>query len=293
MAPDPCQSVQDQLSAFFDGELGTAERRQVEAHLTECPLCQSELARFQRVSERIRDTAETAVPQSWASIEGALGVRRPDPAVWWWRRNVGIAAAVAATLLLAVGIWANMRNSNLPQVAQHGGSSGHGDMMPGMEMDPEHMREFQEVMDDYLVRLSVDPGQAEDFLLTKYEGQRVAPEQAETLVGYKPLIARGLPDGYKLTSSSVVKMPCCTCFKATCRRSDGSTLVLFEHDDEQAVWFGDRKSTMATCGDKDCCLVELDSNIAATWKEGSRSITAVGARDENEVAMLVNALKRS
>jgi len=168
-----------------------------------------------------------------------------------------------------------------------------GSSMAGMEMDAEHMLEFRQIMDDYLVKLSADPNQAEDFLLAKYNGQRISPDQAETLVGYRPLISRELPAGYELASSSVVRMPCCTCFKAVCRRTDGSTLVLFEHDDDEAAWFGDRESRMATCGDKDCCLVELDSTIAATWKEGGRSITAVGARDESEIAVLVNALKNS
>ncbi len=118
----------------------------------------------------------------------------------------------------------------------------------------------------------------------------MSPDEAATLVGYRPMIAGGLPDGYSLASSSVLKMPCCTCFKAVCRRRDGSTLVLFEHDDEETEWFGDRPSSIETCGEKDCCLVQLDSSIAATWKEGSRSVTAVGVKDQEEVTKLVSWL---
>jgi hypothetical protein len=69
--------------------------------------------------------------------------------------------------------------------------------------------------------------------------------------------------------------------------------VLFEHDDEKAAWFGERPTSMAMCGDKECCLVDLDSSIAATWRMGTRSVTAVGARDQDEVANLVDWFKES
>ena len=85
-------------------------------------------------------------------------------------------------------------------------------------------------------------------------------------------------------------MPCCTCVKAVCKRQDGSTLVLFEHDDEKTEWFGQRTTNMAMCGDTECCLVDLDSSIAATWKRGSRSMTAVGVRDKAEVTKLASWL---
>lgn len=309
MAPSTCHSVQDQLSAFFDDELGAPDRKRIEQHLTNCPECRSQLADFHRVRRLFVASGEEHAPNQWAAIESQLPALRKGHQLWWQKPSVGTAVALAASFLIAVGFWANWPRQDVGNLASndsaassaaiHGNDSPPTEMgqtelgMPGMAMDPQHMLEFQQVMDDYLVKLSADPEQAEDFLLAKYDGQRVSPEQAESLVGYRPLISKGLPAGYELASSSVVKMPCCTCFKAVCRRADGSTLVLFEHDDEKAAWFGNRQSSMATCGDKDCCLVELNSNLAATWKEGSRSITAVGARDQDEVTTLVNALKQA
>ena len=66
--------------------------------------------------------------------------------------------------------------------------------------------------------------------------------------------------------------------------------MLFEHDDEKTDWFGQRQSNMVMCGDKECCLVDLDSSIAATWKRGSRSLTAVGVHDLEEAENLVSWL---
>ena len=148
-------------------------------------------------------------------------------------------------------------------------------------------------MEHYVKTLDVDPDRAEQFLLDKYDGRTVDPEDAIQLVGYRPAVASGLPDEYTLASTSVMKMPCCTCVKAVCKRKDGSTLVLFEHDDEKTDWFGKRQSNLTTCGDTQCCLVNLDSSIAATWKRGSRWVTAVGVRDANEVSELVTWLEKS
>ncbi|KAA5539749.1 hypothetical protein FYK55_23415 [Roseiconus nitratireducens] len=294
MAPHPCQSVQDQLSAYLDGELGTAERHQIEEHLSQCPACDAEWQSFRQLGQLFRESVPAETPPPWESVESRMLPRRLPAGPWWWSTTTAAAAAIAALLLVAVGFWASAPKNQRDRIAQPSEAGQDEETsMAGMAMNAEHMLEFQRTMNDYVAKLSSDPDQAERFLLTKYDGQAVSPDQAEALVGYQPLISRGLPGGYELASSSVVEMPCCTCFKAVCRRSDGSTLVLFEHDDDAAGWFGDRNRSMATCGDKDCCLIELDSNIAATWKEGSRSITAVGARDQGEVTMLVNALKRS
>ena len=148
-------------------------------------------------------------------------------------------------------------------------------------------------MDHYFRTLAVDPVQAEQFLLNHYDGKTVAPGDAIQLVGFQPAVASGLPAEYTLASTSVIKMPCCTCVKAMCKRQDGSTLVLFEHDDDGTQWLGGRPSRMATCGDQECCLVDLDESIAATWKRGSRWMTAVGAKDSAEVGKLVNWLEQS
>ncbi len=206
------------------------------------------------------------------------------------RFGVGLVSLAASVLLLlGFGLWYGGEGGGVNEMANGGAMAMHshdGDE----EMSSDHMKQFAGVMDEYLQRLPSDPDGAERMLLAKYNGEKVDFDGAVKLVGYRPIVSGGLPEGYSLASTSVLKMPCCTCVKAVCHRSDGSTLVLFEHDDEVSAWFGNRPSSMATCGDKDCCLVDLDSSIAATWRQGSRSVTAVGVRDQEEVATLVNWL---
>ncbi len=281
-----CSDVSDRLSAVYDGELSGAERDAVAEHLSVCERCAAEFAGFESLSRAIRESPMRAVPLGiWTSIAAQLAQTGPDePAVVVpkqpsqtkpWIAVRGLALAASILLLLGSGVW----------ILQQSGIS-HGDH------GHEHSAEFAVTMDNYLKMLATDPDGAEQFLLNRYHSETVDPEHAMKLVGYRPAVAQGLPEGYSLTSTSVLEMPCCTCVKAVCKRQDGSTLVLFEHDDEKAEWFGKRPSNMATCGDTQCCLVELDSSFAATWKRGSRSVTAVGVRDEAEVSKLVSWLDK-
>lgn len=291
-----CSDTQKLLSAFYDGELSGDARAAVTGHLETCTSCSECLTGYQKLSEAFSQSEASSVPSGvWDGIvqgleqeRGATGASHaiapfgdalgsvelaPDKRDSGsqsrrWTRATYQRLAIAASILILLGfsVWLS-RDGSLSDSHNH--------------------QEFVATMDHYLRVLPENPDQAEQFLLKKYKGIVVDPDQAVRLVGYRPAVADGLPEGYSLASTSVLKMPCCTCVKAVCRRSDGSTLVLFEHDDEETEWFGDRASSMAMCGDKECSLVELDSSIAATWREGSRSVTAVGARDQAEIAALV------
>lgn len=294
-----CSETQNLLSAFYDGELSSDMHAVVAEHLTQCESCAESLAGFQQLSAAFSSSATPPVPLSvWDGV--VRGLDRQDDRAIASRSEESLGSgesntveltstsksghshgrggsratyqrlAIAASILLMFGlsVW----------ISRH---------EPISETDHEHSQEFVATMDHYLRVLPNNPDEAEQFLLDKYNGQVVAPDEAISLVGYRPAVADGLPAGYSLASTSVLKMPCCTCVKAVCKRQDGSTLVLFEHDDEEVDWFGDRASSMAMCGEKECCLVDLDSSFAATWREGSRSVTAVGVRDKEEVAALI------
>jgi hypothetical protein len=269
-----CVQIQEQLSAFHDGELPAEIHKEIEVHLAGCEACASRRAEFSSYTHTFGQISQPVVPPTvWTRIAAELASDRVPPTAESPRRLrlAAWAMALAASVLLMIGVGYWMARP-----------AGHSD---------SHHADFALVMDHYLKTLVNDPTGAERFLLDKYNGQTVDPEDAIRLVGYRPAVASGLPDEYSLASTSVMTMPCCTCVKAVCRRRDGSTLVLFEHDDAQTEWFGQRPSSMTTCADKQCCLVDLDSSIAATWKRGSRWVTAVGVRDRAEVNQLVTWLE--
>ncbi len=298
MASSECRTVQQRLSAYYDGELSAGLAADVARHIEACDECAAELSSFESLSSDFAHTPLPAIPPHlWQRIESELkpGVEPiPEPVTLPRRladsisRSPYIAGfvsmAASVLLLLGFGLWYGGEEP-AAAVALHSHHDEH-------DVSHQHLAEFTGVMNDYLQKLHRDPDEAEQMLLAKYNGKRVDADDAVRLVGYRPIISGGLPDGYSLASTSVLKMPCCTCVKAVCRRNDGSTLVLFEHDDQQAAWFGDRPSNMATCGNKECCLIDLDHSIAATWKQGSRNVTAVGVRDQAEVATLVEWLEK-
>ena len=286
-----CSDVQDRLSAYYDRELSAESQAKMTRHLAGCESCAAEFAEFKDVTRAVSRMREPKVPSSvWDGLSAELANAELDdsskqqPASAQqaprhkWKSSRALALAASVLLMLGFGYWMN-RGMDHPHSDNH-----------AMTDDHDHSAEFVATMDHYLRQLPDDPNAAEQFLLNKYDGQSVNADTAVQLVGYRPAVSEGLPDGYSLASTSVLKMPCCTCVKAVCKRQDGSTLVLFEHDDEKTEWFGQRESNMAMCGDKECCLVDLDSSIAATWKRGSRSLTAVGVRDVEEVNTLVSWL---
>ena len=270
-----CSEAQDVLSAYHDGELPEAMRVRVAKHLHRCPDCAQELRGFKKLSHLASGLGTPAAPSHlWSRLEEALD-RSADAESLATKSGAAAGrrifefprlAGFAATVLVAIGIgWF---------IFQGGGRS-------------HNHQHFTADFGHYLVEFRRDPQAAQQFLLAKYENQPVVPEEAIHRVGYRPAVADGLPPEYTLDSTHVMKMPCCTCVQTLCRRPDGSALAVFEHNDDDPRWFGDRPAITASCNGERCCLVELDGRLAASWKRGDRYITLVGVRDLTEVNQMV------
>ena len=267
-----CQKVQNLLSAYVDEELSLDSQAQVSQHLKTCSACADEVASFQSLS---RATAELSPPELpatvWRNVEAQLDAEtavtlgQPEKPV---RAAAFRWASIAALLLVAV---------TLGIVAYHSWD-GH--------VHHELAADFSEYLDVFQER----PGDAHLVLVNKYAGKTVELDEAHVQLGYRPTLADGLPNGYTIQTSFVMDMPCCKCIKTICKRNDGGTLAIFEHDDEQPIWFGDRSSIQAECGGESCVLTQMDSQIAVSWQQGSRHLTVIGARDRDEAAMLVEHL---
>lgn len=129
----------DRLSEYLDGEMKPAERRQLEAHLTECAACTVALADLREVVARAR-TLEDRPPAEdlWPGIEAQLTPRSSgarsrgaiivDGRAWWGRRfDLGLPQLAAAAILLvtlsAGAVWLVLRGpdpSSIPGTAPAG-----------------------------------------------------------------------------------------------------------------------------------------------------------------------------
>ncbi len=260
-----CSEIQPSLSAYYDGELADGERARIAQHLQECSTCAKELADFDKLS-RMTTALSTLAPSKhiWNRIERQLDQQTPmraDGRSRGWSFSMPGWTALAATLLIAIGAswltyeyWFAHRGAEIVQ---------------------------------YVDAFRDDPEAAQQFLLAQFDSQAVPVEHAVQHVGYRPATADGLPDGYTVQTSYVLEMPCCTCVQTVCKRSDGTRLAIFEHADNERPTFGGCPEISASCNGKRCCLVEIEDQLAASWKRGRRYITLIGARDLNEVSKMV------
>jgi len=261
-----CLQIQDLLSQLHDGELPLEQTTRVEAHIATCESCASELDRLRRLSEAAKALMDARPREdAWSRIEQQLDADRGTAEIVKSRRRrrsmLWSAAAACALVVMAL--------AGLFRVNDH---------------------ELAVDFDKYLDAYSQDPDQALRALFAEYPAEEVDVQTATARVGYRPVVPNALPDGYSVDSIHVMNMPCCKCVKTICRDDNGDTFVIFEHDSEQAVWFGDRPRSNQLLGGVETTVIEFDEQLAATWRVGQRSVTLVGAGDVDDLSKLVRAI---
>jgi hypothetical protein len=265
-----CSEIQERLSEYHDSELPPEEAAQFAAHVADCSSCAEELASFEQLSGLSRRLTDPPVPsQMWdelrskldASAETRTVTSRIFPAYVFTRR-----LALAASMLIVVGIG----------------------VLTYLNLSSQHAHDHLAVnFAHYLEEFDESPDNAQQILLAKYDGRPITLEEATNVLGYEPLAAKGLPPGCSLDKAYLLNMPCCTCAQVVCKNEAGQSIAIFEHDIDQPVWFGDNPSVECLCHDMPTSVVQVGDRLAATWKEGQRYVTIIGAQDLDEVTDFV------
>lgn len=268
-----CSTAQQHLSAFHDAELSPELDAALCGHIRDCAGCARSLKDIEELS-RIAKELPTPVPDPglWSTIEKTLqsesqhetssGVLQAIV-----RKRSQAVLAVAATLL--VGVSLGITFWRLP-------SSGH--VHVGINFGR------------YLDSLDHDPDKAEQVLLSSYDGEAVSLGEATRRLRYQPVAPPALPDGKVREAIYLLKMPCCTCAQAVYRGAQGETVSIFEHADDQPIWFGDRPAIQAHCSGTPTHLVQVGDCLAASWQSQGRTVTVVGLRDVEQVSRLIALL---
>lgn len=263
-----CTDVREHLSAYYDEELAEPLYVKVAAHVEGCAECRAELDGFQQLSElSARVQMPTAPAGMWERLERELdSPSRIKPA----DRQRGLRSwhvvALAASVFIAAGTVIAWR-LNTPQ--------------PDAHVVQNHS------IERFLEEFAVDPGRAQLTLVNRYKGRSIESAGATEGLRYTPVAAQTAPDGYELEGAYVLEMPCCKCVQTIYQRDSGGSIAVFEHDDDQPDWFGSRPAIAAHCNGRPATLVEVDGELAATWKCGARCITVIGANDVQEVVRLM------
>jgi hypothetical protein len=262
-----CESARVLLSAYFDRELEPDPASAVRGHLATCQDCALRLAEFEELSKLATDICEPEVPQGvWFAIESLLGTvhrQQSGNATRQWLKPS--RAALAATLLIGaslalVGYWTwHSRDQHVQMAA---------------------------VFDRYLGEFQEHPQQAQQVLRARYDGR---PMDLQTVGNgqFVPNAPQDLPNGFARVETYLLNMPCCTCTQTTYKNQAGDVLVLYEHSEDQRIWFGDRPVIEAQCHGQPTFLVQLKDQLAASWKCGPRHLTVIGARNVEQVSELI------
>lgn len=112
-----CRQCSDDLTAYIDGELPAPMAEQIKDHLKECPPCESEYRDLREAGVFIESHAADVepVPELWNNLRSRIAeMPPPTNSSGFFRflvmnRWVAATATVAATVVLALGIWGYMR----------------------------------------------------------------------------------------------------------------------------------------------------------------------------------------
>ncbi|RMF41387.1 MAG: hypothetical protein D6753_09680 [Planctomycetota bacterium] len=269
-----CPEVRDRLSAYFDGELAPDQRSEIALHVERCPLCAEELRGFTKLSELVAAVQpDSQAADCWSDVVAQLerGRPTPPPPAVPLGRGALRSAALAASVVLAViaGTFA---------FQTWFGGHRHNHLAADLT---RYAREFAE-----------NPGRAQRLLLATYDGQPLEIQQVGQRLNYEPTITRSVPPGWKLKEVYLLHMPCCTCAQAILESEDGRCVAVFEHDTDQAMWFGDRQSIDCLCDGKPTSIVDMGGQLVGSWQQGNRTLTVIGARDLKDITQFVMHLSR-
>jgi hypothetical protein len=206
-------------------------------------------------------------------------------------RQWAVTAAVAAAILIAIGapLWLR-HQTRRPDAAG---------------------RTVALQFDAFLQQFARDPSSAQNVLLASFNGREVDLQEVERTLGYTPVAGDAVPAGYVVNGVYLLEMPQCSCAKVDCgkagkchcggtcacsqvvyRSAAGRTVSVFEHNEPNSAWFGERPAIRCQCNGVPTELVQIDSQqLAATWKRGNRYVTLVGAQNLEEVKNVMEQLQ--
>jgi hypothetical protein len=267
-----CEEASPLLSAYYDGELPRDQREAIAEHVAHCFVCSEQLAALRRLTTLAQQSPAAEPPRDLTErVLRAVGGERMEIAgrQRTARRHLALAGGLAAVaVVLGLGVW---------QFWPHD--------------DHDHFA-MVEAFDEFLNDFAQNKGEATNVLVKRFGGKPIDAAAAARVLK-RPTLTPDVIQEHQVASRHVVKMPCCDCVQTVYSRSGKSSLVVFEHEKEQRDWFGMRPCIRAQCSQRNCCLIQLSSGLAASWQANNHYVTVIGVRDISELEMLIDALKPS
>lgn len=299
-----CEQINELLSSYYDGELDAGVNSDIEKHMSYCARCSAELSYLEQLSKVVVGAQPRAADvDCWDRVAGALDRLEAEGRTVPSRSNqqyaaVAAALVLAASLLALVGVrvfvGVDAKNNQTERIA--------------LQM-PANAASIAIDFQDIAKLFQRQPATALDVVATRLSGRDVSAAQAEEVLGYRPAVLAGLPDGSHLIAAKALKLPncqcaegkctCgpkgCSCVACLCRRPDGSEFLVFEHCQSQAVSFGSLPTQIAKNDQRNLQIFGSPgaNTLAASWVHGNRRLTAIGLNDRAEVEGIVSSMEKT
>lgn len=294
-----CEKVIARLSEYYDGELDATLADEFHAHLANCEACTSELSDIATIGGMLKSNDITRIAActgapSWEQFASRLDLPnqtlRTAPAFSLPRMLAFVGAvALAASILLIVSLTFKTN----PASVAHNHENSHTNSA--------------DIAIDFAKLLSGESSQpiaVLDWLSKSFDGREAAVDESEMQLGFRPSISKTFPDGVKLVSNRILKLPQCNCPTGTCscgptgcncaaslcKRVDGTDFLVVEHCETQHISFGDLKSEWLRDDKFEMQLLTTGEQFIATWIADHRRLTAIGLNGKAEAHAIVASI---
>lgn len=136
-----CTELKNSLDDWLDGDLSPGQAAAVEAHAAGCPACQARLARARDLQARLR---RLPAPEPDAALfDRALAAAAAHDLQRRRRTWLGAGGALAASLVLVIGVSASFQTGQLGQPGQ----PGLEEAIPGLDIALHEERDISLVVE--------------------------------------------------------------------------------------------------------------------------------------------------
>lgn len=263
----------EQLSAYFDGELSPEEKALVERHVAACTDCRKWLAALDRMRRAVQLLPDSPVAEAlWDRIEDTLPRKARLTSLYTWRMQQW---AVAAVLLIAIAAGALL-------------------VVTTSETGPEAA--YREAADpygfDYGLYLAAlrEPARMEQFDAT-YNRQEVSLQEALAAAHVpadKNLLA-DIPKGVDLKAVYVLTSAATRSMQVTYRH-DRAEIAVFRQPKGYPVLFAGYQIEPVAISGKQCLMVDDGTYCAITFATEQAHYVVIGRRDDLIVAQVIDEL---
>lgn len=266
-----CEHRQAQLGAYLDGEIPPDERREVEKHLSECPVCTAELDSLRAIALELVAPPETKAPDSlWTAIANRLDSEDSRGLRVGRRRFLATPIAKAAAAAFAIGL-------GLLAAAWLDDGAGRAAAAPvnfGVLLDA----------------LPIDASKALRKFLLLYDAQRISPYRAKQ---YAPDlnfdVPVSLPGGFRLQAVYALRFGEGNGVAAEYRR-DGELLATVFHPPVQREDFGTHRDYPCVIGEHRGSMVRVGQWKLVHLTDPTTCHCVLSKLDESELSTIMSAV---